>query len=673
MTGTPIPLPFRSVDRVIHDKHAAYDAKRSGDRHKPRREYLNSAARARSLEAYLSREFVSWDGEGVNNADGSHSYVLLASSDGAYMSNQGGLPTADVLELFLNAREGVTHIGYGLGYDINMILRDLDRESLTFLYHTGKVRWNGYRIAWRPGKSFAVRTRERRFLIYDILPFFQRSFVAACDEFLQDDSLWQSVRDQVIREKANRGRFAYEQLGDISDYNNAELATLVRLANELRERLYRASIRVRRWDGPGAIASALYQKHGTKPSIAPTPNPVATASRHAYAGGRFEIIRTGHSDGRCYQYDLRSAYPSALRHLPCLSHGHWRHVIRPTDIVRFGVYRIELTKPVTDHPTQPQPLWMRNKDGTVGFGEHVHGWYWSPEAALVTGKDGVVIHEGWEYHSDCECEPFGFVEPLYLKRAALKRAGDGAHVAYKLGLNSLYGKLAQQVGWDPGPPLKIPPYHCLEWAGYVTSHCRAQVYRASLLAPDDILSFETDAVFSRVPLDLDIGSDLGQWDETEYTSLTYLKSGIWWGTLPDGTEVEKTRGINKGSLPRMAVITALQHETPTVTAETTRFVTLGQALHQNFDIWTHWVTAPRVIQVSLAGKRVDVLDKDHVRKDLSDGWWETVPGWDTRETEFSYPYEIEWVSGSTVRHPDGWTLSELRDLDDENGWGIDYD
>lgn len=680
---------FHSADEPMkHDKYAAYNKSDKGQGRKvsyeskrpDRKQALNASARARTLQRYLSREFVAWDGEGVNEPDGSHTYVLLACSDGPSLSNRAGLSTTEVLELFLEARTGVTHIGYGLGYDINMILRDLDRESLESLYHDGMVKWNGYLLSWRPGKSFAVRTQSRKFLIYDVLPFFQRSFVSACDEYLGTD--WPH-RDEIIREKANRGSFDYDNIGVISDYNNAELATLVRLANELRERLHRASIRVKRWDGPGAIASALYQKHGTKSSLSEAPTQVATAARHAYAGGRFETIRKGHSDRPCFQYDIRSAYPSAMRYLPCLSHGQWTHHVNPAHVAGYGVYRIEVTKPLTESRTQPNPLWTRSRQGTVEFRRTVHGWYWTPEARLVIGKPGVVIHEGWVLETQCDCDPFSFVEPLYNKRAALKKAGDGAHVAYKLGLNSLYGKLAQQVGWTPGPPLKIPPYHSLEWAGYVTSHCRAQVYQASTLAVDDVISFETDAVFSRVPLELAIGSKLGEWDRTDYQSLTYLKSGMYYGTLDDGTEVEKTRGINKGTLPRHVVSNALRHEPQCacngrcehahVAAESTRFVTLGQALHQNFDHWRHWITAPRNIQVALQGKRMDILDSTHVWKDTGDGWGETEDGVFTDVGEFSYPYEVEWINPASQHDPSGRTLRELRALDNDNGWRLDYE
>jgi hypothetical protein len=648
-----------SVAIPTHDKYRQYSA---SDKGKNRRAKERDKRASESLERYLTRPFVAWDGEGINEPDGSHTYVLLANSLGVSLSNRTGLPTSHVCETFLDSPNDVTHIIYGGGYDTNMILKDVDRDTLTKLYVDGRAKWNDYWMEWRGGKSFAVRTRTRRFLLYDVLPFFQRSFVSACDEYLGTD--WE-YRDEIIREKANRGTFDYANIGAINEYNKAELRTLVRLANELRERLYKVDIRVSRWDGPGAIASALYKKYDTKQSLCAVPDGVATAGRYAYAGGRFEIIRKGHSESGAYQYDIRSAYPSAIRLLPCLTHGEWRHVERPTHIARFGVYRVEVTEPATQSITQPQPLWHRNPDGTVFFSEYPHGWYWSPEAQLAQDMGGVIIWEGWEYVERCECNPFAFVEALYNKRAALKRAGDGAHVGLKLGLNSLYGKLAQQIGWSAGPPLKLPPYHSLEWAGFITSHCRAQVYRASLLAPDDIIAFETDAVFSRVPLALDIGERLGEWEETKYASLTYLKSGMYFGTLANGKEVEKTRGINKGTITRADMVAALdaeqRGETPVLAAEQTRFITLGQALHQDFAKWTHWITAPRGIKVALNGKRIDLLDSRDTWADRGDGWRETQEGF--HDTEFSHPYEVEWINGGGIKDRDDKLLARVR-LDD---------
>lgn len=659
--------PVNGSTPTLVERPATHDPF-SSDKH--RRYNTSARGRQRNTSRYMQRPFIGWDGEGIKEPDGSHTYTLLSSSDGRRIYDRLGISTEAAFELMLDGPSDVINVIYGGGYDINMILKDVDRESLTQLYLSGRVRWNGYHIEWRQGKSFSVKTMERSFLLYDILPFFQRSFVAACDEYLGPD--WEA-RDQIIEEKARRGSFTADEYERVMDYNNAELRNLVRLAVELRERLHRADIHPSRWDGPGAIANALYRKYKTKSHL-PLAHPAsALAIRTAYAGGRFEIVRKGHRAGPVWQYDINSAYPSAARNLPCLSCGYWRYVSMPTNPVRFGVYRVEVTDPPMPSITQPQPLWMRNKDGTVFFARYTHGWYWTPEVELALELGGVVIHEGWEWVSECDHQPFHFVEPLYLKRLALKKAGDGAQVSYKLGLNSLYGKLAQQLGWEPGPPLKLPPYHTLEWAGYITSHCRANVLRAALQAPDDVIAFETDAVFMRVPLDLPVGDQLGEWSLTEYESITYLKSGMYWATKKDGKEVEKTRGFNKGTVTRADVIDVLARDVfdplAVLRAKQTRFVTLGQALHQDFSLWRRWVTSPRVISVALNGKRIDLLSDSDAWNPTGDGLTETQEGF--HSTTFSYPYPVEWLDQEGMEIP--YQINELRQVDLENAWSMDHD
>lgn len=610
--------------------------------------------RRKTARRYMEREFVAWDGEGYTDpSTGRHLYTMLAHSNGDIITNVNGLPTWEVLEFMLNADTGdAWNIIYGGNYDVNMILKDLSKDKLEFLYHHGKVRWGIYTIEWRPGKQFAVRDRYRKFRMFDVLPFFQRPFVQACDEYLGKE--WE-YRDQIIAGKKRRGTFTESEMEYVEEYNRAELRLLVRLAGELRERLYRVNlpghegsegIRLTRWDGPGAIATSLFQKYGVKKAIRESPEPVARAARHAYAGGRFEIIRQGNSSRPCYQYDINSAYPAAIQHLPCLAHGHWRRVDEPTSVVRFGLYRIEADN-ISDDWTRPLPLWYRTREGRVVYGNTVNNWYWTPEAETAL-EYGLTIVEGWEYEQTCDHQPFWFVPELFTQRAALKRQGDGAHVGIKLGLNSLYGKLAQQVGWgynDDGS-IRIPPYHCIEWAGYVTSACRAQLWRASLLAPDDIIAFETDAVFTRVPLLLDIGSGLGQWEATEYRSLTYLMSGYYFGTLDDGSDIEKSRGVNKGSVSREQAIQAIK-EFGHIEAEQTRFITLGQALHQNFSLWQQWVTSPRRLTARIEGKRIHAMTSEKGNHDQNDGWLETWPNpLLPMENGMSKEYDIEWMKNT---------------------------
>lgn len=672
---------------IVTEVDTSFALSRSEQQARYRQSNKGTAARAEQQKRsrqrkYLARPFMAWDGEGITTSE--HLYTLFAYGNqtgarGSLIESNDGLATVECLDFMLEAdTTDSINVIYGGNYDINMWLKDVDRDTLTELYNDGSVKWNGYHLGWRPGKQFSIRRRDKRFHIYDVLPFFQRTFVQACDEYLGED--W-PYRDQIIDGKKRRGSFTEQDSENVKEYNQAELSLLCRLTDELRSRLNSVTlptsrgisrriipttdgIRLTRWDGPGAIATALYQKYETKAAIGDVPDQVKAAGRHAYAGGRFEIVRQGHSENRAWQYDINSAYPYTIQNLPCLAHGRWEHVQRPTGVESFGLYRIN-NAPVLDdtewsYPlryaqdwTRPQPLWYRTGNGRIVYGPATHNWFWSPEARLGL-EHGARLEEAYEYVQECDHRPFEFVGKLYEQRAELKRRKDGAHVGIKLGLNSLYGKLAQQVGWKelPNGELRIPPYHCLEWAGYITASCRAMLYRAAEKDIDNVIAFETDAIFTREPLDLDIGTGLGQWEETRYRNLTYLMSGYYFGTLEDGTEVEKSRGVNKGSITREIVKDALRNQTK-IPAEQTRFITLGQALHQDWGKWRQWITAPREMSTMINGKRIHAMSYDakgcHAR---GDGWAETWPN-TMLEMENAYTpevmskqYDIEWLGNT---------------------------
>lgn len=558
---------------------------------------------------WLAREFVGWDGEGVTR-EGRHDYVLLANSDGARLSiTDGHLSTIAILEFLLTrTRKDTINVIYGASYDWNCWLADLTEKELRYLYDNQAIYWRGYIIKWRRGKSFWIGYEGRSALFYDVVSFFQTPFVKACDSYLGDEFI---DRDLIVENKRLRSTFRAADLKEISRYNDAELVNIVRLMIELRTRLHGAGLKPSRWDGPGAIAVALMRRENVKRHMMPTPEPVGSAVRHAYFGGRFEVVRFGHYEGRAYEYDINSAYPFALAQLPSLAGGVWHiglgHYAKP-----FAIYNY-IYKAAPGSESLPHPFPRRMKDGSVVFGAYVQGWAWTPEyeTALeyvrLYGGELHTIKTRW-FEPFTDAKPFGFIPELFEQRRALKAAGDGAHVGIKLGLNSLYGKLAQQVGWkiDRDGNIRIPPYHQLDWAGYVTATCRSMVLRASLQHLDKIIAWETDAMFSTVPLPVAVGSGLGEWEGTEFRNITYLQSGMYFATTSDGVEVVKTRGIDKGTLSRGEVLEAMRRGDTHISAQMTRFIGIGAALQSRFDHWRKWETTNKNVSLAVEGKRIHV-------------------------------------------------------------------
>lgn len=655
------------VDIPRYDKYRTYDESAKG-----------KARHSRVYQTrYLSRPFVAWDGEGVTTDDGRHLYVTLANSRGDRITDPDGLPTFTIFDFLLShtyADERSIHVVYGGGYDANCWLADLDKSDLDGIYDHESWKVGRYRIRWRRGKWFRVSAGNQSVLIYDVMPFFQVPFTTACRSYLGEDY---PQRDRIERNKRLRSSFTMADLVEIQTYNDAELSNLVSLCNELRERLDKVGLRLSRWDGPGAVAASLMKRERVKDALNQRlPDRVSEASRYAYAGGRFEVIRCGFVRDPAYQYDVNSAYPAAFRHVPNLAYGRWAAQTNP-DIQGLGssfalCYLRFRTS--TANSARPCPLFRRHANGAISYPLNTEGWYWSIEAEAAlewTRRYGGNIEclEALVYIPDNPHDrPFGFIDDLYRQRALLKKRGDGAHVGLKLGLNSLYGKTCQQVGAKMiGNRWKIPAFHQLEYAGYVTASCRAQLLYAAMQDIDSVIAFETDALFTSRPMNLPIGSGLGEWERTEYESLLYAQSGVYFGRTPNGyhgldygTAVDKTRGVDRGSLTRDEVVRAMESPRADrrVTASLTRFIGYGLARRTDYDKWRCWQRTPKSLSCEpTTGKRWHLVcpkcdsDDDALTLDV---WHETFCPFLGEET--NHPYPIAWANPD----PRMTKLEELR-------------
>jgi hypothetical protein len=199
---------------------------------------------------------------------------------------------------------------------------------------------------------------------------------------------------------------------------------------------------------------------------------------------------------------------------------------------------------------------------------------------------------------------------MYSQRKRWQTEGNSAERALKLALNSLYGKMAQRVGGR----LRIPTWHQLEWAGYVTSMTRAMLFDAVSSAPDSIIAVETDAVFSTEPLAVQVGSGLGQWKESKFDNILYVQSGFYYAEQGD-TVTCKYRGLDKDGetgqpvgLPYRKVLDFLRilgrfgGDMPPLVGSTSRFVGLGLGLATSAT-WRAWESGRREVDYGGSGKR----------------------------------------------------------------------
>ena len=442
------------------------------------------------------------------------------------------LTPRECLEFLADLPPDKLYVSFFFDYDVTMMLRDLREDRVRMLLDRNLRGWEpvnlpewNLQIDWLPKKYFKVRRapRGKWIEVSDTSGFFQTSFVKALDRW---EVGTQEERDHIARIKELRANFTGSQ--EEQDYNKMECDLLADMMSKVRETCHALRINPRKWQGAGQIASDLYRKHKS-PKVGPQiswPVEVGEAANMAYYGGRFEITRIGQVTGSVYEYDINSAYPYAMTQLPCLIHGEWRKW--DGKVHADGLYFGEFSG--GDSLVCPFPI--RQKDGAIMFPQTGRGWYWGWEwqAASRAGWH-FDIGVGWECWTNCDCDPFGWIDHIYRQRQQIGSSSKG-HVL-KLGLNSLYGKTAPRIGGGG-------PYTNMVYAGMITSQTRAMLYRAASQKPDSVLMMATDGIYTTEPLNLSTGDGLGEWGEKVFDGMFLVQPGVY---LPGTDTPPKTRGV----------------------------------------------------------------------------------------------------------------------------------
>lgn len=498
------------------------------------------------------RPFCGVDGEG-GNVSGRHEYLLLRAGT-ASLATGGPLQSADCLNLLASLPIGPTYVGYFFDYDVTMICRDLpaakvarllDRDARTRTYKgrdvTFPVDVDGFQLDYIPRKEFRVRrlisydevkqkpVYGRWRVVNDVGPFFQCAFIKALEEW--------DVGTPEQRAAIGQGKDARSDFGELTEdtdkYNALEIVLLQELMGRFRQVCVDVGYVPARWQGPGNIAVAMLRRNGAvKAKDLTVPDGMVEMAKNAYYGGRFETTRVGPC-GPAYQYDINSAYPDAMLELPCLKYASY---VRNGPVTRWTVSYGHFV--ATEHAAL-YGFPVRTKTGGIYYPAEGNGWYWQPEIDAAIHQT-FTPSEWWTIEPGCmDCDPFGWIEPIYAQRLALGKSRQGRPL--KLGLNSLYGKTCQSIG--------AAPYANPLYAGLITALTRAKLAGAAHGGPaccDDCYMLATDAVFTGHPRHLPITTDLGDWDATDVADLFIVQPGLY---FTGGDTQPKTRGV-----PRAAVI-----------------------------------------------------------------------------------------------------------------------
>lgn len=465
------------------------------------------------------KPFTAIDGESINDQ-----YCLLSTQFDS-VERFPRLTTLDCLR-FIMKQSGIM-VGFSFHFDACHILRDLPPDDLKLVLRGNEVKYKNFTIRYLPRKMLILQSGGHKRTIFDVWGFFQKSFIGAAE------SLGFTIPNEIREGKQARGEFKRDDFETIKKYNTLECILLSDMMHEFRERI-RKNFKIRSWHGAGAISQALLKSWPPIQTDLDRLEIYSTKIKESFDssfyGGRIELMKVGTLKG-LHCYDINSAYPAGLSNIPTLPDRFKR--VKEYAPNHVGVYFIEWdfsTVALSGNPLSPFPV--RTKSGLIVYPLTGEGWYTSyeVEAALKVNKKCVTIHEGYVYKA-IDYPHKKLVNDLYETRAELKRQNDGAQMGYKLGLNSLYGKLAQREGQHHHPILKT----------FITGWTRAKMFDAAMQSPASIVSFATDGIVSTTPLSLAIDPQLGNFEYAQHEKGLFIMSGIY--KLDETTR--KVRGFKK--------------------------------------------------------------------------------------------------------------------------------
>jgi hypothetical protein len=503
------------------------------------------------------------DGEGKGRRPHVYTYIAACDEKGKTWSktNPNGLSSVECFEFLLSLPSRALCFGFSLLYDLTKICQDLPDDKLYSLFHEDTraklvegrliykpVRWNGYILNYA-NRRFSVERGTRGTVVWDIFRFFATKFTGALKDWKIAD---ETKLTRMERMKALRSEFDKQSTQEIEAYCNEECSYLAKLGRALITAHDSAGLKLRAYHGAGSTASAFLARIDVKERRGQIPGAMRIPVASAFFGGRFENSVVGPVGQRVYGYDISSAYPYHATFLPCLSCGRWRHSRGlPNDLGRLALIHWTRPRQKVDRTWGTLPVrlpngWNGLSKGTIVFPLTARGgWAWRDEFLAASAIDpGLEATETWIYDTDCQHKPFADIPSVYRERIKLGKDAQG--LVLKLGLNSIYGKLAQSVGLNP-------PFQSWVWAGNITSGCRAQLLR---LMTRDTLMVATDGLWSTsqltrpAPLPTgtnDLPKPLGGWEEKIFERGVFcVRPGIYFPMSPTEGELEAVRARGLG-------------------------------------------------------------------------------------------------------------------------------
>lgn len=250
------------------------------------------------------------------------------------------------------------------------------------------------------------------------------------------DSLWlfgtalKNVAKWVGLEKGTVD-FETDNFQELAEYNYLDCLILWRAIDEFESALLGLGGELMMT--LASCAMRLFRRQFLRRDIKTHPE-VNLAARESYFGSRVEVIQHHVTDG--YYYDINSSFPYAMT---SPAPGDLRGIDRTMSDREDALFLAQAEVEVPEMFLPPLPL---RHEGSVFFPTgRWKGWFNQVDLRLLEEKGGRILRVGRVLHFEPFDDLASYASTLYEKR----RTGttDFDKIVYKLLLNSLYGKFAE--------------------------------------------------------------------------------------------------------------------------------------------------------------------------------------------------------------------------------------
>jgi len=246
---------------------------------------------------------------------------LIADSDGKYLDEI--TPDSVIKFLFHKKYQNTWNFFYNLSYDAEVILKLLGTELNRYKRTRNlSFEFGNYNLDYIPNRKLAIRKGHHSTVFFDIAQFYHASLVDAYQNNIK--SLPATYLEMKNKRSEFSLRFYNRNKTLIRNYCIQDCILTKELATKWVELFNNAfGFHPARWISSGYLAEkVLINNEIDFPRFDSIPYEIQDLAYRSYFGGRFEILKRGFI-GDAYLYDINSAYPYALTHIPNLSKGRW--------------------------------------------------------------------------------------------------------------------------------------------------------------------------------------------------------------------------------------------------------------------------------------------------------------------------------------------------------------